>query len=88
MAVFNPLNWERHDPVILDLPQGESLEGSACQLINGKTLSSPRLPSVSIKGFGVSGKNPESPKRAILRRRLRLGTTRRESTRTRVRWSA
>ena len=66
LALFNPLNWERHDPVILDLPQGKSLEGCDCQSINGKTLCSPRLPSIGIAGFGVVARNPEPSKRIDL----------------------
>lgn len=62
VAVFNPLNWERHDPVVLDLPANKSLMGAVYQSIRGKTLYSPRLPSVGIKGFGLNAMNPESPK--------------------------
>ena len=64
MALFNPLNWERHDPVILDVPQGESLEGSACQTHQWENVvQSPP----AVRGHWVSesaAKNPEPPKRS------------------------
>ena len=66
VALFNPLNWERHDPVILDVPQGKSLEGFDCQSSNGKTLCSPRLPSTGVTGLGVTAKNPEPSKKTEL----------------------
>lgn len=62
VALFNPLNWERKDPVILDLPPGKSLEGCACQSLRGKTLCSPRLPSLGITSVGLAGKAPEPSK--------------------------
>jgi alpha-mannosidase len=47
VTLFNPLNWERNDPVLVDLPDGKGLEGAVCQTTpEGKTMCSLRLPSV------------------------------------------
>ena len=50
-ALFNPLNWERNDPVVVELPEGKSLEGAVSQTTpDGKTLCNLRLPSVGVAG--------------------------------------
>ena len=65
MAFYNPLNWQRNDPVALDLPSGKRLEGITCQsLPDGNTLCALRLPSVSVSGIGLVDKAPE-PSRSI-----------------------
>jgi alpha-mannosidase len=52
---FNPLNWERNDPIIVALPEGKSLEGVACEsLPGGSVLCSPKLPSFSVGGWKLS----------------------------------
>jgi len=66
VALFNPLNWERHDPVILEELQGKGLEGSDCQSLSGKTLCSLRLPSLGISGIALAAKAPEPAKRIEL----------------------
>jgi alpha-mannosidase len=66
-ALFNPLNWERNDPVVLELPNGKSLEGAVCQTAaEGKTLCSLRLPSLGVAGPGLASKSPEVPSRIDL----------------------
>jgi alpha-mannosidase len=51
-AVFNPLNWKRNDPFLLQLPEGQTVEGAECQLApGGKTLCQIELPSVGIAGL-------------------------------------
>jgi alpha-mannosidase len=75
-ALFNPLNWERHDPVILDLPAGKSLAGVVCQAVpNGPTVPCtvrcravcrPRLPSLGVIGMAVAAEGPEASKRVEL----------------------
>jgi len=65
VALYNPLNWQRTDPVALDLPAGKSLVGITCQsLPDGKTLCGLTLPSVSVSGIGLVDKAPE-PSRSI-----------------------
>jgi alpha-mannosidase len=62
VTLFNPLNWERNDPVVMELPEGKSLEGAVCETTaEGKTLYSPRLPSVGVAGVGLQAKSPETP---------------------------
>ena len=66
-TVFNPLNWERNDPVMLELPDGKGLEGVVCQTTSdGKTLCSLRLPSVSVAGVRLETKSRETPKKIEL----------------------
>ena len=66
LVVFNPLNWERQDPVILDVPQGKSPAGFECQSLDGKTLGIPRLPSTGVTSFEVTAKSPEGSKKIEL----------------------
>jgi alpha-mannosidase len=61
-ALFNPLNWERNDPVVVELPEEKSLEGTVCQTApEGETLCSLRLPSLGVAGLGLEAKSPETP---------------------------
>ena len=61
VALFNPLNWERKDPVIVELPEGKSLVGAVCQATGeGKTLCSLHLPSLAVGGLGFEAKMPET----------------------------
>jgi alpha-mannosidase len=63
-TLFNPLNWERNDPVLVDLPEKTTLEGTVCQATaDGKVLCSIRLPSVGVAGMALDHKNPETPKK-------------------------
>ena len=66
-ALFNPLNWERNDPVVVELPEGKGLEGVICQTTpDGKTLCSLRLPSVGVAGVRLETKSPETSKKIEL----------------------
>jgi alpha-mannosidase len=57
VAVFNPLNWERSDPVLLEELQGKTLEGADSQKNpDGKALYSLRLPPVGIVGIALTSK--------------------------------
>ncbi len=59
-VLFNPLNWERNDPVVVELPEGKSLKGAVCQAAaEGKALCSLRLPSLTVAGVEVEAKSPE-----------------------------
>ena len=33
VGLFNPLNWKRSDPVVLQLPAGRSLKGLLCEAL-------------------------------------------------------
>lgn len=62
IALFNPLNWKRTDPVRLSLPKGKSLEGTKCEaLSDGSVLCSPSLPSFSIGGLRLQSNPPAVP---------------------------
>jgi alpha-mannosidase len=63
-TLFNPLNWERNDPVFVDLPEKTTLEGAVCQATpDGKVLCSLRLPSVGVAGMALDPKSPETSKK-------------------------
>jgi len=67
IGLFNPLNWKRNDPLVLQLPEGRSLRGILCQSIaDGKTLCAPDVPSVGIKSVELSAKAPVNPKQIEL----------------------
>jgi alpha-mannosidase len=52
---FNPLNWSRDDPVIIDLPANTSLEGIASEpMPGGSTLCRLHLPSTGTAGWKLS----------------------------------
>jgi alpha-mannosidase len=63
LALFNPLNWKRNDPVALSLPEGKSLEGIACEkLEDGKILCQVEMPSMSFGTWKLSDTAPEAAK--------------------------
>ena len=62
VVLFNPLNWERNDPVTLEELQGKGLEGFDCQSSHGKTLCGLRLPSLGITGIALAARAPEPAK--------------------------
>ena len=67
VALFNPLNWERNDPVVLELPEGKGPAGAVCETAAaGKALCSLRLPSVGVAGVGLESKSPETSKKIEL----------------------
>ena len=52
LALFNPANWPRNDPVILPLPNGAGLDGAVCQeLPDDRVLCRPDLPSVGFVSY-------------------------------------
>jgi len=58
LALYNPLNWQRRDPVLI--PQG--LLGVAGQSAGGgMVLCQPQLPPFSITGWGPSTQKTEKP---------------------------
>ncbi|MGA3325710.1 MAG: glycoside hydrolase family 38 C-terminal domain-containing protein [Terriglobia bacterium] len=58
-VLFNPLNWERHDPVFLELPTAATPRGGLCQTTpDGRTVYSVSLPSVGIEGLTPQSKAP------------------------------
>ena len=66
-AVFNPLNWKRNDPFVVQLPEGQSVEGAECQLApGGKTLCQIELPPVGVTGLKLVSSPPTEPRRIDL----------------------
>ncbi len=67
LVMFNPLNWERSDPITIQLGPGESLKGIECQAVpGGQTLCDLRLPSFSISGSEVRRQGPAPAKKIPL----------------------
>jgi alpha-mannosidase len=74
VALFNPLNWERHDPMVVELPEGKSLEGAVCQTTpEGKTLCSLHLLSLGVAGVALRSKSPEPSKKIELPESVETG---------------
>ena len=63
LALFNALNWDRHDPFILNVPRGTRLKSWTCQAVddNGTIIASPRLASMSLTVHEVETKVAEAP---------------------------
>ncbi len=67
VALFNPLNWARRDPLLLDLPEGASLTDVRCQADGeGRTLCSVTLPSTGILTLETSAETVVAPRRVEL----------------------
>ena len=55
LVLFNPLNWHRTDPAVVELPPDVSPEGLECErLPGGSTLCILDVPSTSTRGFKLS----------------------------------
>ena len=68
-ALFNPLNWRRQDPVVLDaagVPEGVAAEA----LPDGRTLCRPALESLSLTPAPKPTAAPEAPHPIELPRRI------------------
>jgi alpha-mannosidase len=54
VALYSALNWKRDDPVRLELPAGQTLDGTPCESLAGKpgsVVCRPALPSAGIASF-------------------------------------
>jgi alpha-mannosidase len=51
LAVFNPLNWDRHDPVALTLPVGQRPKGLVCEARGEQVICALRQPSTGLAGL-------------------------------------
>lgn len=66
-VIFNPLNWERSDPITLKLDPGESVDEIECQaMAGGETLCNLRLASFSTSAVTVQRKRPAPAKKIPL----------------------
>lgn len=62
VGLFNPLNWKRNDPVILQLPADKSLEGTKCEALpDGSVLCRAEMPPMSTGGWKLSSEAPPAP---------------------------
>lgn len=62
LGLFNPLNWQRTDPVALALPAGTTIEGALSErLPDGAVLCAPALPSCSVGVFTLAHRKPAAP---------------------------
>jgi alpha-mannosidase len=71
VGLFNPLNWTRKDPVILQLPAGKSLDGTACEALpDGRVLCRVEMLSTSVGGWKLSPEAPASPRPIAIPERI------------------
>jgi len=67
LGVFNPLNWQRSDPVLLSLPGRTSLAGVPCQADgDGRTLCQVELPSMGTVGLELEAEAAPLPESVSL----------------------
>ncbi len=63
VGLFNPLNWDRNDPVVLRLPEKTSLADTACEsLADGRTLCRIEMPAASVGGWKLANQVPAAPR--------------------------
>jgi hypothetical protein len=62
IGLFNPLNWQRTDPVLVDLPTGTGLADARCQAEEGgRVLWRADLPSTGLMILEASTEAPPAP---------------------------
>jgi alpha-mannosidase len=62
ISLFNPLNWKRSDPFVLQLPGGRAPAGAASQSAgDGAVLCRIDLPSTGVLGVGLEARPAEAP---------------------------
>ena len=60
VAIFNPLNWKRNDPVAVTLPQGKSVADATCETLpDGRVLYLASMESVSVNPLKLANREPE-----------------------------
>ena len=64
IAIFNPCNWHRSDPVVISLPPGTSIAGVACEASPDGTVAA-QLPidGMSLRRLKVKKHAPQTPQR-------------------------
>ncbi len=68
IAFFNPLNWKRNDPIVVELPPGQELEGAVCEAIPGeprvnvtRAVCGLDLPPAGIRSYPLRQRVPAKP---------------------------
>jgi alpha-mannosidase len=54
LALGNPLNWRRGDPVRVEVPVGKRPAGMSCQAFGGETICQPEVPAAGVKSFALA----------------------------------
>ncbi len=64
VAFFNPLNWDRRDPILARVPEGFALKDVPCQAMPGTSyvLCRPELPSIGTVTLATAAKSPAASK--------------------------
>ncbi len=61
IVLFNPLNWERHDPVALAPPAGMRPAGIPCEAQGDRVLCAPRQPSAGLTAVPLEAGSAPAP---------------------------
>ncbi len=64
LALANPLNWRRGDPVRVPVPAGKHPAGMSCQAVGGETICQPDLPASGVKSVALA-KGAVAPSSAV-----------------------
>lgn len=73
LAVFNPLNWERNDPVELSLPSGKRISGVRCEASladSGRVICRVKLPASGVVSLPLETGSAERPRHVQLGERI------------------
>ena len=62
VAVFNPMNWERRDPVVLDLPAGRRPKNLPCEVRGDAVLCVLPQPSMGLAGIELEAGSAPVPR--------------------------
>ncbi|MCC6585536.1 MAG: hypothetical protein IT168_02350 [Bryobacterales bacterium] len=60
VALFNPLNWKRDDPLLVSLPARRGLAGATCETLSpdGRAICAAQLPPVGVRPFALTETAP------------------------------
>ena len=63
LAVFNPLNWHRSDPLAVTIPAGKTIQGAVCEeLPEGSVLWNASFAPMSVSSVKLTAGAPEKSK--------------------------
>ena len=67
-GLFNSLNWDRHDPIIIPMPSGYGLKNISCQILPGGDLviAAPQLKSTSLSVLSMQARPTAAAKTIAL----------------------
>lgn len=73
LALFNPLNWKRHDPLELSLPAGKRISGVPCEALvddHSRVICQPGLSSTELRSLPLENGAAELPRPVRFMERL------------------